>query len=390
MNKEGWVRVIRSVFLWGGIMFSISFMAGCGSGGDGGLPFVGPQQPVLMNGVFTGPVVSGIGYSTPTQNGLTDEEGIFLYRKGERVTFYAGEIVLGSVIGKAVVTTVDLVEGIRSSANPKAVNISRFLQLIDADGDPANGIEITEAIRELLTWNEANGVNDGSIFEDETSIFLSNGGFAVFMDSTLTSLNGGSVFTAVTPRSLSSRSATGARRNLNTALAEIAPHPFTPYVKEVGIGITDLNTSMTFYQNVLNLHFVDYRGRADRVEAIYEDNRPFDTNKIALMKFNDGSINCTNHPVKLVFAVPNADDMYAAILNGGGSGFSPPATTALGRIGMAFDPDGYLLELIEVTALTAPYLSGVGIGVSSLGPLDDFYTRVLGMKFDGTFANTVQ
>lgn len=98
------------------------------------------------------------------------------------------------------------------------------------------------------------------------------------------------------------------------------------------------------------------------------------------MKFDDDTIDCTNHPVKLVFAVPDADAMYAAILDGGGTAFSPPAVQpGLGKIGMALDPDGYLIELIEYP-VPGTYLTGVGIGVASLEPIDDFYTRVVGMR----------
>jgi predicted enzyme related to lactoylglutathione lyase len=369
-RQAGWILFFLN------LLMGITVLAGCGSN-DPSAP------PPVLTGTFVDSPVSGLSYQTASQSGITGADGSFLYRAGETVIFSAGEIVLGSTQGKTIVTPVDLASGVNSSANMKAVNLCRFLQLIDADANHANGIEITVGIRALLTWNPANGDNDGSIFQNETSIFLSTGTFAVFMSQVLATLNGGSVFTAVTPRLLTTRSATGARRNLNTMITAMSPHPFSPYVKEVGIGVTDLNASMSFYENVMGLRFVDYQGKTDRVEAIYEDNRTSATNRVALMQFNNSGIVCTNQPVKLVFAVPNADAAYAAILAGGGSGFSAPAVQpGLGKIGLALDPDGYLLELIEAASVPGAYLSGIGIGVASIQVPDDFYTRVLGMKFN--------
>jgi predicted enzyme related to lactoylglutathione lyase/catechol 2,3-dioxygenase-like lactoylglutathione lyase family enzyme len=371
LGKYGW-RVA-----WLPVLMTL-IMAGCGSKEDS-------TVPALKSGVFIDSSVAGLSYSTTTQSGLTNAEGTFQYREGETVTFSAGEIVLGSTVGKAVVTPIDLVAGIRSAANSKVVNISRFLQLIDVNGNHTDGIEITPGIRALLTWNPANGTNDGSIFQDEVSVFLSTGNFAAnFMNPLLTTLNGAGVFTAVTPRALTSRSATGARRNLYTTLNTMSPQLFSPVVREVGIGVTSLSVSMPFYQNVMGLNFADYQGRADRVEASYEDNRASNKHKVVLMEFNNPAINCTDRPVKLVFAVPNCAAAYTAITTGGGSEFSACAfQPGLGQtVGMAKDPDGYLIELIQVPALSAPYLTAIGIGVASLQPIDDFYTRVIGMRFN--------
>jgi len=107
-------------------------------------------------------------------------------------------------------------------------------------------------------------------------------------------------------------------------------------------------------------------------------------NYLKLMHFDDAAINYANHPVKLVFAVPNAQNACDAIVAGGGHVVSAPAfLPAMGvTIAMAADLDGYLLELIEISFLTKPVLTGIGIGVSSLQASDDIYTRMLSRKFD--------
>lgn len=387
-----WKRIlikIRTNLLLGSLGWLL-VSAGCGSGGSDGPSFI-PRpdtQPALVTGIFVdGPVV-GLSYSTPTQEGLTDENGTFQYRQGETVTFAAGEVILGSTLGKSVVSPVDLVLNPCSTASTKAVNIARFLQLIDVDGNHANGIEITEDIHELLTWNPADGTNDGSIFQDEASIYLT-GTFTAFVDSVLTTLNGASVFTAATPRSRATRSASGARRNLNTTLSELSPHPFAPVVREVGIGVTNLIVSMPFYEDIMGLQFAGFEGRDDRVEVAYEDNRTSNKHKVVLMQFDDEGVNCVNRPVKLVFAVPKGacSAYYNAITSGGGSGFAPCVETLGRTVGMARDPDGYLIELVQLPDaypydLPGAYLSGIGIGAASLQPMDDFYSRVLGMRFN--------
>jgi len=361
-----------------------AILAGCGSGGGSAAPLItSDANSSVLTGNFVDGPVSGLSYRTATLSGITGTDGSFQYRAGETITFSAGEVVLGSTTGKSSITPVDLSSGVRSSANARSVNICRFLQLIDADADHTNGIEITSGVRTLLTWNSGNGTNDGAIFNDETSLFLSTGTFAAFLNATLTTLKNGAAFTAATTRTLATRSATGARRNFNTNVPLAAAGTFSPFINEVGIGVTDLTTSMAFYKNALGLNFMDYNGRADRVEAVYQDNRSTNPCKLTLMLFNDSKINCKNHPVKIVFAVPNAVAAYNSVIANGGTGVTYPAYQAgLGTVGMAKDPDGYLLELIEASSLTAVYLSGVGLGVSSLQPIDDFYTRVIGMKFN--------
>lgn len=382
-------RFMRKCFfsiLLPGLFMVAAMLTGCGSGGSDQAAVL----PVLTGNFVDGPV-SGLNYSTPSLEGITDVEGAFQYRPGETVTFYAGEIILGSAKGKELISPVDLVSNPASTANAQAINISRFLQLIDVDGEHANGIEITEDIRDLLTWNPANGTNDGSIFQDEASIYLT-GPFITFMNSILTTLNTASVFTENpgTQRTLAKRTASGARRNLNATLSALVPHPFSPVVREVGIGVSDLDASMSFYKDIMGLPFAGWEGRDDRVEAAYQDNRATNKHKVVLMKFDDAGINCANRPLKLVFGVPKGScaAYYTAITSGHPERQIAPCVATMGRVvGMAKDPNGYLIELVQLPDampydLPGAYLSGIGIGVASLQPLDDFYSRVLGMKFN--------
>jgi lactoylglutathione lyase len=108
---------------------------------------------------------------------------------------------------------------------------------------------------------------------------------------------------------------------------------------------------------------------------------------VALVRYLDEKPrNYTRNPVKLVFYAPSAGMLIERVRAEGLMILAEPvAQPAFGNVvvGFARDPDGYVLEFIEDTGLTAPYLGAVGIGVSDLERSIDFYTRVLGMEPQG-------
>lgn len=73
---------------------------------------------------------SGINYSTATTSGTTDASGSFDYQEGEAVTFSIGDIVLGTVIGSASVTPMELADSSLVN-NQQVINIARFLEALD-------------------------------------------------------------------------------------------------------------------------------------------------------------------------------------------------------------------------------------------------------------------
>ncbi len=97
----------------------------------------------LLTGVFLDSAVVNIGYRTATVEGFTNERGEFNYHAGESITFFIGALEFPSVIAKDILTPEDI--GKMSGAkNNVVINIIRLLQSLDVDGDPANGIEISE------------------------------------------------------------------------------------------------------------------------------------------------------------------------------------------------------------------------------------------------------
>lgn len=120
-------------------------LGACGGGGGGGTQLASTAQ-----GVFLDSAVEGLRYETETLDGVTDALGTFEYDSGEEVSFYLGDILLGSAPGGAVLTPIDLVPGTDSPLHPQVTNIIRFLQTLDDDALAANGIRILADIADAL------------------------------------------------------------------------------------------------------------------------------------------------------------------------------------------------------------------------------------------------
>lgn len=145
------------------VLTMISFVACSGSGGNSS-----GNAPVRQVGRFLGSPVSGLQYSTDSGSGETNDKGEFRYQDGEQIRFSVGNIFIGEALGTATISIVDLhklvlpqtalethiaINELQDVKNvtplDKVTNIAIFLQTLDEDGDPDNGITISEKIREL-------------------------------------------------------------------------------------------------------------------------------------------------------------------------------------------------------------------------------------------------
>jgi len=108
---------------------------------------------MIRQGRFAGPV-AGLRFETPTCAGVTDPDGTFEYRDGEVVTFSVGAALVGAARGAERLTLADIVARVGGNrdklADPGLTNIARFLQTLDQDGNPDNGITLTPKIHELV------------------------------------------------------------------------------------------------------------------------------------------------------------------------------------------------------------------------------------------------
>lgn len=139
-------------------LLGVAALAACGGDDNDNNNSTPPGDQVLTGTLLDAPVIN-IDYSTDTQSGVTNAQGEFSY-VGERVFFSIGDLNFPSAQAAEVVTPMDMV-GFQDSEDFRVVNIIRLLQSLDDDGNPDNGITITETAK-----NSATQVNFGLLEED--------------------------------------------------------------------------------------------------------------------------------------------------------------------------------------------------------------------------------
>lgn len=133
------------------------------------------SETFSSKGQFVDAPVAGLSYAGSTGiSGTTDAQGRFEYAPGSTVTFSLGGVTFPAVTPGSVVTPVDLV-GASSPDHPGAVAIARFMQSLDADGDPENGITVDKskmapAAIAPAKWADANDATLTSLLAGTTSL----------------------------------------------------------------------------------------------------------------------------------------------------------------------------------------------------------------------------
>lgn len=146
MKRETFI-LLKLVFLFSFVLF----LQACGGGGESG-DDADSTTSTTAAGVFKYNDVSGLSYISGGQKGITKRNGGFTYEVGSPITFSIGNVTIGTTQGKSVITPADLVS--EGGANElKANNIARFLNMLDNDGNPDNGIHISSKVRAVAdTW----------------------------------------------------------------------------------------------------------------------------------------------------------------------------------------------------------------------------------------------
>lgn len=123
------------------------------------------------------------------------------------------------------------------------------------------------------------------------------------------------------------------------------------FLTAVGIGVSDLKRSEDFYARVLGMKRtgvfkLDYM---DEVMLAHEGR-----SAVVLMHYTDGSArNYRDNPVKLVFYVTDPKRLIEAIRAEGlevTREAAPIDSLGGAMVGLAKDPDGYVIELIQAPA----------------------------------------
>ena len=111
-------------------------LTGCGNDGK---KF---SNSLVRTGFYVDSAVQGVDYTCGTQSGVTDKEGKFVFEKGQKCTFSIADIVLREVAPNELTDGKKIVE--------ENIDVAVFLQSIDSDGNPENGIAIKPEIVNVI------------------------------------------------------------------------------------------------------------------------------------------------------------------------------------------------------------------------------------------------
>ncbi len=154
MKKFAWTLLVS---------ISFCFLSACGGGGGGDAspsssgtgsgttpPATGGNTPAVLLGLFLDSAVANIKYKTATQSGTTNALGQFNYVAGETVTFSVGAVTLPPTLAAATITPLSLANT-TDMGNSTVLNLLVFLQSLDDDGIPGNGIKIPDTANAAAT-----------------------------------------------------------------------------------------------------------------------------------------------------------------------------------------------------------------------------------------------
>lgn len=144
---------------------SIFLLSACGGGGGGG-----GSGSTTKIGVFSDSPVEGLTYVIGSRTSQTNASGQFSYEEGQTVTFKVGDIVLGSATASAFVSPISLISGATDETHPTVTNLAKFLQTIDDDNNPSNGIKLTSAIHTAALGRSINFAQTDGAYNADANV----------------------------------------------------------------------------------------------------------------------------------------------------------------------------------------------------------------------------
>lgn len=126
-----------SGMILGGAMAAL--LSGCGGGND-----------AVKTAYLVDSNVGGVAYQCGSQSGVTGTDGSFRFQDGAACTFSIGAAQFTVNADKLSANKRISPYDIFSEDDEKAVNLARLLQTLDSDGNPENGISITEQVRNQI------------------------------------------------------------------------------------------------------------------------------------------------------------------------------------------------------------------------------------------------
>ncbi|MCX6072816.1 MAG: Ig-like domain-containing protein [Campylobacterales bacterium] len=134
---------------WGVGILAVAGGVAAAAGGGGSSGSSTPVTATTHTASLVDSVVSGVSYTTSSGlSGVTDVNGSFSYKAGDIVTFKVGNATIGTfntsnMNSDGIVMPQDIVGVARTdTTNTAVVNIAQFLQSLDSNNNPADGIVI--------------------------------------------------------------------------------------------------------------------------------------------------------------------------------------------------------------------------------------------------------
>lgn len=145
---------VMSTSAWWGVgILAVAGGVAAAAGGGGGGSSTPVAPAVTLSGILVDSIVQGVAYTTTSDATVkyTGANGSFTYKAGDIVVFKVGNATIGTfntanMPADGIVMPQDIVGVPRTdTTNPAVVNIAQFLQSLDSDRDPSNGIIITDS-----------------------------------------------------------------------------------------------------------------------------------------------------------------------------------------------------------------------------------------------------
>lgn len=131
---------------------AIAMLSACG-GGEEETPV---EATPYSTGVLRDSAIAGMYYETGGKSGVTDSQGRFSYRPGDKVAFFIGRLKMGEftpTTTNAMLTIGALVPADSPDRAGIIAGMARFLLTLDLDGNPDNGITVDSQLDDLaMGW----------------------------------------------------------------------------------------------------------------------------------------------------------------------------------------------------------------------------------------------
>jgi hypothetical protein len=128
-------------------LFAMLSLIGCGSSGS--------SSSETGTGYYVDSPVEGVDYTCGSQKGKTSDSGKFIFEKGKGCTFSLAGVKLRET------SSSQLTDGGKVFEDND--NVARFLQSLDNDGNPGNGIFIHDDVRNELPNALADNGSKGKV-----------------------------------------------------------------------------------------------------------------------------------------------------------------------------------------------------------------------------------